>query len=98
MAILGFILGVLTTGMVYWLFIREKNQQKWYTRILAIALIAWTIFAVSFVGTSIIEGVPQAAAVALLFFGIGEIILFVLLKRFTGSLKIQGTKSAQIAG
>jgi len=98
MAILGFILGVLTTGMVYWLFIREKNQQKWYTGVLAIALIAWTIFAVSFVGTSIIEGVPQAAAVALLFFGIGEIILFVLLKRFTGNLEIQGTKSAQIEG
>ncbi|HHV64300.1 MAG TPA: hypothetical protein GXX46_04410 [Peptococcaceae bacterium] len=83
MGILGFFLGVLTSVMVYWLFVKEKNYQKWHTCVLAIIFIAWTVFTVDFVITSLLEGMPQAAAVSALIFGIGEIILFVLMRRFS---------------
>lgn len=97
MGFLGFFLGVLSTVMVYWLFIKEKSQKKWYTCILALVFIAWTVFSVDFVITSVIEGIPQAAAVSALLFGIVEIILFVFLKRFSSSSEKLKTK-ASISG
>jgi ABC-type transport system involved in cytochrome c biogenesis permease subunit len=89
MGVLGFFLGILASFMVYWLFIKEKSQQKWSICVLAVILIVWTVFLVDFAITSLIEGMPQAAAVSVLLFGIIEIFLFVLLKRFSGVTKVE---------
>lgn len=94
MGILGFFLGVLTSIMVYWLFIKEKSQEKWYTCVLAIIFISWTIFSVDFVVTTVIEGILQAAVVAGVLFGIVEIVLFIFMKRFSNLSLIPKAKAS----
>lgn len=98
MSILGFFLGVLASVMVYWLFIKGNSLKKWYTCVLAVAFIAWSVFSADFVLTSAIEGMPQAAAIAALLFGSVEIILFVLLFKFSGPALLPGRKAAEVSG
>ena len=97
MGILGFCLGLVALGLFYWMFIIEKTYKKWYTCVLAICFIAFTIFALSFVITSALEGVPQAAMVALLLFGIPDIVLFILWKASPRLAGMIGDKSKQVA-
>lgn len=93
MAYLGFFLGILTSVMFYWLFIKENCHKKWYTCVLAIVFIAWTLFSVDFVITTVMEGMPQAAMVAAVLLGIVEIVLLVLLIRFSNITLKPGAKT-----
>lgn len=98
MMILGFLIGVISAAMVYWLFMKEASHKKPVTCVLAIVFLTWTIFTLSFVGTTIIEGIPQAAAVAALLCGIPGMVLFVLLKRFMRNPGVQAANNMEVSG
>jgi len=80
---IGFILGLVSAVLVYWFFMRRENSYRWYEALIAALWIAWVVFSLAFVFTSLLEGALQAAAVAALLFGVGAVILLVIVRRLT---------------
>ena|GEM_PF-620029 len=66
--------------IVYWMLIKKERVKKWYTCFLAVIFIIFTVFLLDFSATTFYEGEHQGAMVALLLFGLADLVIFALWK------------------
>jgi len=78
MGFMRYSLAIVAAGITHWAFFVQKSHKKWYTFLLAVLFIVFTVFTLDFTLTSALEGAPQAAMVSLLIFGLADVVLFVL--------------------
>ena len=89
MGLTWYILGILTVGSGYFLYTYAKiNRLHWLPLIgLGIGIIS-ILFSIAWAVGSVLEGVPRAASMGLLMFGLGGIvILTVTIRIITGQDK-----------
>lgn len=89
MGLTWYILGILTVGSGYFLYTYAKiNRLRWLPLIsLGIGIIS-ILFSIAWAVGSVLEGVPRAASMGLLMFGLGGIvILTVTIRIITGQDK-----------
>lgn len=83
MSLTWYILGVLTALSGYFLYeysLKNKMDKKaWTGLILGIVLI---LFSIAWAMGSILEGVPRAASMGLLLFGLLGVVIFTLSRRY----------------
>ena len=85
-----YILGVLTGGVAYSLYLISKkttlNWLFWSGLIVGSSLI---LFCIAWVVGSVLEGVPRAASMGILLFGLSGVIILTLTARLIASRKDQ---------
>jgi vacuolar-type H+-ATPase subunit I/STV1 len=83
-----YILGVLTGAVAYSLYLISKkttlNWLLWSGLILGIVLI---LFSIAWAVGSVLEGVPRAASMGILLFGLSGVIILTLTARMIASRK-----------
>ena len=83
-----YILGVLTGAVAYSLYLISKkttlNWLLWSGLIVGNALI---LFSIAWVVGSVLEGVPRAASMGILLFGLSGVIILTLIARMIASQK-----------
>jgi hypothetical protein len=83
-----YILGVLTGAVAYSLYLISKkttlNWLLWSGLILGIVLI---LFSIAWAAGSVLEGVPRAASMGILLFGLSGVIILTLIARMIASRK-----------
>lgn len=81
-----FLLGLLSAGIVYFLYGFSKKQSldwmSWAGLIMGIFSI---LFSIAWAVGSVLEGEPRAASMGLLMFGLSGIILLTITARYIGS-------------
>lgn len=82
MGLMWFIMGCLVTIVVYSAFNLRKKGANWKTFLPGILGALIFIFGLAWSVSSVLEGVPQSAAMGLVFFGIPGILLVLLGYRF----------------
>ena len=80
MGLMRYCIGAIAALIVYWMFFKKGSHKEWYTCVLAVIFIFFTMFTLDFVGTTFFEGEPQAGMVALLFFGLVDLVIFTVWK------------------
>lgn len=91
MMITFYLVGLLAAGAAWWLIrlAYTRKVDKWLLAGLAVG-IALILFCVAWGMGSVLEGVPRAAAMGVVFFGFPGVILVTLIgRRLTGSLKAE---------
>ena len=73
-------ISIVAALIVYWMFFKKGSHKKWCTCVFAVIFVAFTVFTLDFVITTILEGYFQGAMVALLLFGLVDLLIFVLWK------------------
>ena len=88
-----YILGALTGGAAYALYLISReitlNWLSWSGLIAGSALV---LFSIAWAVGSMLEGVPQAASMGLLLFGLSGVVILTLTGRFIASRKEGGRK------
>ncbi len=80
--ILFFTLGVLTTlGVIGLVYYNRSFTIKWYSWILAVLGLLLLVFSIAWFFSGIMEGVAQAGALGLVFFGIPALLLLFITRR-----------------
>ena len=78
-----YVLGVLAAGCAYFLYEHSKrhrmNWLSWSGLVLGILLI---LFSVAWAVGSVLEGVPRAASMGLLLFGLSGIVILTVTARY----------------
>ena len=85
MMITFFIVGLLAAGAAWWLIrLAQRQQIKWWP-LAGLALgIALILFCFAWSVGSVLEGVPRAAAMGVVFFGFPGVVLLTLIGRRVG--------------
>ena len=89
MNITFYIVGLLAAGAAWWLIrmALTRKVEMWVLAGMAVG-IALILFCIAWSMGSVLEGVPRAAAMGVVFFGFPGVILVTLIgRRLTGSLK-----------
>lgn len=78
-----FIIGILTVSAGYFLWeYAKKNQLQWYLQGgLALGIFS-ILFSIAWAMGAVLEGVPRAASMGLLLFGMGGIVILTVTFRF----------------
>jgi vacuolar-type H+-ATPase subunit I/STV1 len=91
MDITWYILGVLTGVVAYSLYLISKNttlnRLLWSGLITGSSLI---LFSIAWAVGSVLEGVPRAASMGILLFGLSGVVILTLTARLISSRKDQG--------
>jgi vacuolar-type H+-ATPase subunit I/STV1 len=91
MDITWYILGVLTGAVAYSLYLISKNttlnRLLWSGLITGSSLI---LFSIAWAVGSVLEGVPRAASMGILLFGLSGVVILTLTARLISSRKDQG--------
>ena len=83
-----YILGVLTGAVAYSLYlISKKNTLSWLLWSGLIAGSALILFSIAWAVGSVLEGVPRAASMGILLFGLSGVIILTLTARMIASRK-----------
>ena len=83
-----YILGVLTGAVAYALYlISRKNPLTWLLWSGLIAGSALILFSIAWAVGSVLEGVPRAASMGILLFGLSGVIILTLTARMIASRK-----------
>ena len=83
-----YILGALTGAVVYALYlISRKNTVDWLSWCGLIAGSALILISIAWAVGSVLEGVPQAASMGILLFGLSGVIILALTARMITSQK-----------
>jgi hypothetical protein len=83
-----FILGVLTGAVAYALYlISKKTALNWLSWCGLIAGSALILFSIAWAVGSVLEGVPRAASMGILLFGLSGVIILTLTARMIASQK-----------
>ena len=83
-----YILGALTGAVVYALYlISRKNTLNWLSWSGLVAGSALILFSIVWAVGSVLEGVPRAASMGLLLFGLSGVIILTLTARMMASQK-----------
>ena len=83
-----YILGALTGAVVYALYlISRKNTLNWLSWSGLVAGSALILFSIVWAVGSVLEGVPRAASMGLLLFGLSGVIILTLTARMMASPK-----------
>lgn len=82
MMITFYIVGLLAAGSVWWLIHLSRRQQVKPLMLAGLGLgIAMILFCIAWGMGSVLEGVPRAAAMGVVFFGFPGLILLTLIGR-----------------
>jgi len=91
MDISWYILGILTGAVAYSLYLISKNatlnRLLWSGLITGSSLI---LFSIAWAVGSVLEGVPRAASMGILLFGLSGVVILTLTARLISSRKDQG--------
>jgi len=88
MDITWYILGVLTGAVAYSLYLISKNTTlNWLLWSGLIAGSALILFSIAWAVGSVLEGVPRAASMGILLFGLSGVIILTLTARMVASRK-----------
>ena len=91
MDITWYILGVLTGAVAYSLYLISKNTTlNWLLWSGLIAGSALILFSIAWAVGSVLEGVPRAASMGILLFGLSGVVILTLTARLISSRKDQG--------
>jgi len=83
-----FILGILTGAVAYSLYlISKKTPLNWFLRSGLIAGSSLILFSIAWAVGSVLEGVPRAASMGLLLFGLSGVTILTLTARLIASQK-----------
>ena len=83
-----YILGVLTGAVAYSLYlISKKNTLSWLLWSGLIAGSSLILFSIAWAVGSVLEGVPRAASMGILLFGLSGVIILTLTARMIASRK-----------
>ena len=83
-----YILGVLTGAVAYSLYlISKKNTLNWLLWSGLIAGSSLILFSIAWAVGSVLEGVPRAASMGILLFGLSGVIILTLTARMIASRK-----------
>ncbi len=83
-----YILGVLTGAVAYSLYlISRKNTLNWLSWSGLVAGSALILFSIAWAVGSVLEGVPRAASMGILLFGLSGVIILTLTTRMMASQK-----------
>jgi len=83
-----YILGVLTGAVAYSLYlISRRNTLNWLLWCGLIVGSALILFSIAWAVGSVLEGVPRAASMGILLFGLSGVIIFTLTARMMASQK-----------
>jgi hypothetical protein len=83
-----YILGVLTGAVVYSLYlISKKNTLNWFLCSGLVAGSALILFSIAWAVGSVLEGVPRAASMGILLFGLSGVIILTLTAKMIASQK-----------
>jgi hypothetical protein len=86
-----YILGVLTGAVAYALYlISRKTTLNWLLWSGLIAGSSLTLFSIAWAVGSVLEGVPRAASMGILLFGLSGVVILTLTARMIASGKDQG--------
>jgi len=80
MGLARYCISIIAALIVYWMFFRKKSYKQWYTCVLAVVFVAFTVFTLDFVFTTLKEQYPQGAMVAFVLFGLVDLVIFALWK------------------
>jgi hypothetical protein len=83
MALTWYILGILAVGAGYFLWEYSRKQQlRWFLWVgLALGMLT-ILFSLAWAVSAVLEGVPRAASMGLLMFGLGGIVILTVTGRF----------------
>ena len=85
-----YILGVLTGAVAYYLYlVSKKNNLNWLLWSGLIVGSSLILFCIAWVVGSVLEGVPRAASMGILLFGLSGVIILTLTARLIASRKDQ---------
>ncbi len=85
-----YILGVLTGAVAYSLYlISKKTPLNWFLWSSLIAGSSLILFSIAWAVGSVLEGVPRAASMGILLFGLSGVIILTLTARLIASRKDQ---------
>ncbi len=83
MGLVWFVLG-LAAGVLGTLYVsagrRGAGRLRWYEYVVSAVFVAWTVLGLGFAATTLSEGSPRAAGVALLIFGAVSVLGLILLR------------------
>ena len=83
-----YILGVLTGAVTYSLYlISRKNTLNWFSWSGLVAGSALILFSIAWAVGSVLEGVPRAASMGILLFGLSGVVILTLTARMIASQK-----------
>lgn len=83
MAFTWYILGFLTVGTGYFLYEYARKQRLHWLSCLSLSMGIFSIyFSIAWAGGAVLEGVPRAASMGLLIFGLGGIVILAVMVRF----------------
>jgi hypothetical protein len=83
-----YILGVLTGAVAYAIYlISNKNTLNWLLWCGLIAGSALILFSIAWAAGSVLEGVPRAASIGILLFGLSGVIILTLTARMIATQK-----------
>jgi len=83
-----YILGVLTGAVAYSLYlISRKNTLNWLSWSGLVAGSALILFSIAWAVGSVLEGVPRAASMGILLFGLSGVVILTLTARMIASRK-----------
>jgi hypothetical protein len=82
MGLTWYILGILTVGSGYFLYTYSKQNQLHWLHLTGLSVgIISILFSIAWAVGSVLEGVPRAASMGLLLFGLGGIVIFTVTAR-----------------
>jgi hypothetical protein len=83
MALTWYILGILAVGAGYFLWeYSRKHQLRWFLRAGLVLGMLTILFSLAWAVSAVLEGVPRAASMGLLMFGLGGIVILTVTGRF----------------
>ena len=79
MALTWYMLGILSVGCGYFLYeYAKKKRLHWFAQTGLVLGIFLILFSIAWAAGAILEGVPRAASMGLLMFGLGGIVLLTM--------------------
>ena len=88
MDLVWYVLGILCGGAAYLLYMLSKRHRlNWIAWAGLVSGIGLVLFSIAWAAGSMLEGVPRAASMGLLCFGLSGVVVLTLAARYITSLK-----------
>lgn len=82
MGLTWYMLGILTVGCGYFLYVNAKENRLHWLSVTGLGIGTTSIlFSIAWAVGSVLEGVPRAASMGLLIFGLGGIVFLIVMLR-----------------